>query len=624
MSAPDREVTISRAMTLAAPHTDHLRESPRSTIRPSLATEPGYASVVGAGASATGLQLGGVLGEGGMGVVRVGTQRALHREVAVKALRDPLSARGDQDPTLPLLREAWVTGSLEHPNIAPVYDIYRDDAGLPLVILKKLEGDDWRALMHDPETVRARYDAEDLLEWNLRILLQVCNAVRFAHSRGIVHRDIKPDNVRIGTFGEVYLLDWGIAVSLRDDQTGRFVLARDVREMAGTPTYMAPEMLGGEGSRIDERTDVYLLGAVLYEILCGTPPHQGDTVQALLGSIVLSEPHFDPRAPRDLVRIVRRAMQPRQEERYGTAEAFQADVQAYLRHQAASRLVERANELRTELELAFGPRVDRATWAGQGLFSEARFAFQHALEIWPTNPEARAGLHALCVSMAEQELALGEPEAARRVLAELTDAPTELLDRVRAAIAERSERDAKLHALQADLDPRGGQQIRGALGVLTGTTWVLTPLVMHMLHFHGGRPVSPFVGVVAGLILTLILLALFMRFRDAAMRTRLNRSLVAGSLLGLLAVVLTNATALTGEVSMWAPLSECLVVWGGLSGVIAATVEPRLAWSAAAYFAGYLALAAVGREFVLLVTSAANLVLTLNVAALWRSPGSTP
>src|SRR5678815_4585974 len=105
---------------------------------------------------------------------------------------------------------------------------------------------------------------------------RVLNAVRFAHSRGILHRDLKPANVMIGEFGEVYLVDWGIAVSLRDDGSGRLPLAANATEPAGTPVYMAPEMLGRDGlPPLSERTDIYLAGAVLFEIVAGRPPHEG-------------------------------------------------------------------------------------------------------------------------------------------------------------------------------------------------------------------------------------------------------------------------------------------------------------------------------------------------------------
>ncbi len=253
------------------------------------------------------LDLHGTIGEGGMGIVHLGTQRALGREVAVKSIKDEHKS---EHAVLKLLREAWITGGLEHPNVVPVYDIALDPDGSPLIVLKKIEGVDWATLMHDARTVRDRFGADDLLDWNLRILMQVCNAVRYAHSRRVLHRDLKPENVMIGPFGEVYVVDWGIAVSLEDDGSGRLPLASEAREMAGTPLYMAPEMLGGTESRLSERTDLYLIGAILYEIVSGQPPHQGTAFMELVSSIVLSDPELPDDAPEELARIIRRAMDP--------------------------------------------------------------------------------------------------------------------------------------------------------------------------------------------------------------------------------------------------------------------------------------------------------------------------
>src|SRR5689334_21645835 len=126
--------------------------------------------------------------------------------------------------------------------------------------------------MRDGNAARERYGADDLLEYNLSILVQLCSAVSLAHERGVLHRDLKPENVMIGRFGEVYLVDWGIAVSLTADLQGRLPLAAEQNEIAGTPCYMAPEMLGALG-KLSERTDVYLLGAILHENLSGEPPH---------------------------------------------------------------------------------------------------------------------------------------------------------------------------------------------------------------------------------------------------------------------------------------------------------------------------------------------------------------
>ncbi|MGM0559223.1 MAG: serine/threonine-protein kinase, partial [Myxococcota bacterium] len=167
------------------------------------------------------------LGEGGMGIVRLARQSPLERDVAVKTskkLTDPGAIHG-------LLQEAFITGHLEHPNVIPIYTLGQDESGAPLIVMKRVEGISWLAKLDD-ETLD--------LEYHIDVLRQVANAVRFAHSKGIVHRDIKPENVMIGDFGEVYLLDWGIALSL--DEPKGLMPTRENAKMAGTAQYMAPEM----------------------------------------------------------------------------------------------------------------------------------------------------------------------------------------------------------------------------------------------------------------------------------------------------------------------------------------------------------------------------------------------
>ena len=176
---------------------------------------------------AVGLSLHEVIGSGGSAVVRMATQRSLAREVAVKQPRE-------EKLRWVLLREARITGRLQHPNILPVYDIVRSEEGDPLILMKRVGGQNWTQVM-----------AGLSLEDNLRILLQVCNAVAFAHSQGVIHRDLKPDNVMIGEFGEVVVLDWGLAVRTEHLDEPWIPLASDQSGIAGTPAFMAPEMLGG-------------------------------------------------------------------------------------------------------------------------------------------------------------------------------------------------------------------------------------------------------------------------------------------------------------------------------------------------------------------------------------------
>lgn len=229
----------------------------------------------------------GTLGEGGMGVVELAQQPALGREVAVKRLRSELAGELHVHA---LLDEARITGSLEHPNILPVHGVGLDPAHGPLVVMKRVQGQTWNQLLAADREVSAtpgRLDSAQLSR-HLRALMQVCNALEFAHSKDIIHRDIKPANVMLGEFGEVYLLDWGIALRLAAESAG------DSPETAGfgTPVYMAPEMVLGRG--IDGRSDVYLLGATLHELLTGQPRHTGKSLAACFADALTSDPFEYP------------------------------------------------------------------------------------------------------------------------------------------------------------------------------------------------------------------------------------------------------------------------------------------------------------------------------------------
>ena len=191
----------------------------------------------------------GELGRGGMGVVLRAEQRSLERDVAVKTtdVSDERAARA-------LVREGRLMGGLEHPSVVPVHALGMGAAGRPLLVMKRVEGVTWRTLLRDPEHEGWKPllgGHQDRLRAHVEILAEVCRALAFAHDRGVVHRDVKPENVMIGGFGEVYLLDWGVALRLRDRET-------DAIALVGTPGYLAPEMISGNPEEVDARTDVYL------------------------------------------------------------------------------------------------------------------------------------------------------------------------------------------------------------------------------------------------------------------------------------------------------------------------------------------------------------------------------
>lgn len=269
----------------------------------------------------------GEIGRGGMSVVLKGYDPVLQRNTALKVLtpgRDVDRARTR------FLDEARITGQLEHPNIVPIYEFGTDRASHDFITMKLVQGQN---LLDRIRTLgEARLDPENLAE-SLQILLKVCDAVAFAHSRGIVHRDLKPSNIMVGEFGEVYVMDWGIALRLGDPRPEP--VSFDERGVLGTPTFVAPEQIE-DPDGVDGRADVYCIGGLLYALLTARAPHQGRTPILRLmasshGRIVSPEETVkDPRLPAALSRIAMRALRLRPEERYQTVGSFKADITAFL------------------------------------------------------------------------------------------------------------------------------------------------------------------------------------------------------------------------------------------------------------------------------------------------------
>ena len=287
------------------------------------------------------------LGAGGVGRVSVVLDRHLEREVAVKELHPGLtgtasgrSAGGSRTPAeRRFVNEARITGQLEHPAIVPVYELGRRHDGTLYYTMRRVRG---RTL---GEALAGR-DLAGRLEL-LPQVLAVCNAVAFAHARGVVHRDLKPENVMIGDYGETVVLDWGLAKRREGEDVLGGVLAAELGRLRGepgqqtvagvplgTPAYMSPEQASGDLDAIDERSDVYSLGALLFELVVGAPPFQGDDaweiVRAVLAGPSPSPLAREPRCPRELGAIVERALAREREARYPDARALAVDLAAFL------------------------------------------------------------------------------------------------------------------------------------------------------------------------------------------------------------------------------------------------------------------------------------------------------
>ncbi|MDP2310282.1 MAG: serine/threonine-protein kinase [Pseudomonadota bacterium] len=483
------------------------------------------------------LELLGRLGEGGMGVVRLARQVLLGREVAVKSVHPDAP---HQRASRSLLQEAWAAAALEHPNVVPVYLLAADEQGQPHVVMRRIEGRTWGELIHNPEDVQASFGARDLLGWHLSVLMQVCNAVHFAHSRGVLHRDLKPDNVMVGAFGEVYVLDWGLAVRLREGGPARLGLARDEIYVVGTPRYMAPEMAAAEGHRLSERTDVYLLGGLLLTVLTGRGPHPGEEAAETLASIPFFEPALPPDVPRRLANVVRRAMATDPEQRFPSAEALRLEVQGFLEERSADGLAAEAAAELTVLEaaLAADPPDRQQVYRH---FEACRFGFRQALRAWPGHEDSSAGLRRALRAMIGYELDQGDARAASVHLADVADPPAELVARVAAAEAGRALAAADLARLRADIDPSLGGRTRIFVFSVVMLIWTLIPLGAWTVGYgitHEGLLLAH--GAMIGVVVPLVVWA-----RDSLGRTGLNRqvaqmllivqvALLIGDLAGLL------------------------------------------------------------------------------------------
>jgi len=564
------------------------------------------------------LRPGPIIGEGGMGVVRVAEQVALGRNVAVKTIKDTKrSPQAAQD----LLREAWVTGSLEHPNVVPVHHLGLDDAGMPALVLKRVEGVEWSKLLGDAVEVRRRFGATDLLAWNLSILMQVLNAVRFAHSRGILHRDLKPSNVMIGDFGEFYLLAWGIAVSLRDDASGRVPLAREARSIAGTPCYMAPEMLAPDGDvPLSERTDVYLAGAVLYEIVTGRPPHGGRSAFEVMTSVLTFKPDLPDDVPGELAAIVARAMAADASARYESAEDVRLALQGYLEHRGSDQLVARARARLDELAaILASPPTDRAHHREEvyRLFGACRFGFHEALVAWHDNTAARGGLRRATIAVAEYELASGDAQAAVTLLTEL-DEPPELLAKARALAAQHEDRQRHLEHLRHAHDLRVGSQQRGKLAVILGVLFTSAPVAMQLApDFDLLHTYQSHVGWTAFMLL--LTLAMIYRSRESLTTTVVNARLLGAIAFLLIAQIVLLACMWHAHLPIRDSEVMLLFLYFVVSGTAAMSVDTAMAPTAVGFGLTFV-LASIYPVHVKWLLSLGSFIFTVNAAFAWWRP----
>ena len=293
-----------------------------------------------------------LIGQGGMGDVLRVVDSVLQRDLAMKVIKPEV----ELEPALAarFLAEAQVTAQLDHPSIVPVHDLGSSEGGRGLFFtMKRVSGTTLSQLL---KQMRGNRPGQEDLKRLVSYLVQVCYALEFAHARGVIHCDLKPGNIMIGNYGQVYLMDWGVAVVKgvpcgRDTQlevqstsglgTGDEVCLSQIGSsnspgVVGTPAYMAPEQALGEPQNIDARTDVYGLGGVLCEVLTGSPPNRRSNPPSILPGVLPAEPReFDcgelwDELPPGLVAVAQRALNRDPQQRYCSVRALRKDLESFL------------------------------------------------------------------------------------------------------------------------------------------------------------------------------------------------------------------------------------------------------------------------------------------------------
>ncbi len=428
------------------------------------------------------------LGEGAMGIVFSARQTTIDRVVALKMAKP--SFQQNEESRRRFLYEAQITADLDHSNIVPIHELGANESGMLFYSMKLVQGTGWNAVIR-----------KKTREQNLEIYMKVTDAIAFAHSKGVIHRDLKPENTMLGRFGEVFVTDWGTAINLTKDTTGlarpamqgdKFVIVQDGKKfrrgdtiaflnddevfeqrqivsvddidpnrlylrkklshtynslkdlrvmkmmnMAGTPCYMAPEMAGHDLPKISKLSDVYVLGAILYDIVTGRAPHTGKSVteclRAALDNQVIVKGNDDP-----LLTIAYKAMESEPENRYQSVEELQDAVSEYRRHAESIARTNRSDEL---LEQAMGK-------GDYEMYSRTVFGYRDAIELWPENQLAVAGLKKSRLAFGEAAFKKGDYDLVLQTVDRTEQAEDALFLRAVEAKKKAEGREKALKKLQ--------------------------------------------------------------------------------------------------------------------------------------------------------------------------------
>lgn len=280
-------------------------------------------------------------GEGGFGLVWRADDPKLGRTIAIKQLSGRLAQ--DSEHRSRFINEARIAAKLEHPGVVPIYDVEEPDKKQPYYTMKLVHG---KTLEEDVQEFHSsgKQSASEKLESRrlLNIFASICKAMQYAHDKGVIHRDLKPQNVILGDYGETIILDWGLAkfvdeedrISEQESVGGRSVQVTVPGAVMGTPAYMSPEQAKGEVEKVDHRSDIYCLGVILFHILTGKLPFEGITGDEMIKNVIAGKPiqprSLDPTISRPLEAICLRAISSRQEDRYQSVKALSGELERFL------------------------------------------------------------------------------------------------------------------------------------------------------------------------------------------------------------------------------------------------------------------------------------------------------
>jgi serine/threonine-protein kinase len=397
--------------------------------------------------------------------------------------------------------------------------------------------------------------------------------------------------------------------------------------VSGTPAYMAPEMLEPAPWRVDARTDVYLLGAVLHHILTGIPRHQGKTVQEMLQRVYDSEPvDFPPEVPAELAAICNRATHATKSKRYESADELRRAVGEFLTHRASARLEANAFDRLRRLEEALSrPRFERDETEMYTYAEEARFGFRAALAAWPENADARVGLDATSTTMIGWALETGNLQSARLLYGELDEKDRRLERRIEEHVAARAGRVEELNTLrlkQAEYDPIAGRRARGRLAVALGALWLVVPAGVYHLAATDRIEYSYEVSAISQGFAWLVTLGLLFVFRRELSVGKVNRRLMV-ALLALIPVMALTALVARG-VGVTALQSVPLrtMALAGACAVMGIAIDIRMLGAAAAFALASLC-SILRPDLAVLLQALGNLAALVSVGLAW-SVGDGP